>query len=432
MTSSTAGLSPSRQVLPNGLTLVMKETRKTPIVSINVAIRAGSLYDRDDAVGTAHLLAAVIDRGTASRSTDAIAEELDGRGVSLTTLVTRHVLTLTCTCLADDFELILLLLGDIIREPSVPEEELTRRKAEMLTAIRQDDDNPAVRATERLMAELYPAGHPYGRPPKGTAASVQRLTRQDVLQLHRERVAPHSVSLVVVGAVGEGAVTDIVSRAFGTWQAPAPLPVPVPAPPTPSSRRRVIVPMMNKAQADIAYGFCTITRADPAFPAYWLMNNILGQYALGGRLGDNIRERQGMAYYASSTLDAGLSAPGPLVIRAGVSPANVDRTLAAIDDELRRLRTDGVTPRELDESRRYLVGSMPLSFETNAGIAAFLQNAQTYDLGLDYDRRMPELLGAVTCDDVVRAAQMLDPDRATYVVAGPYRGDDRGSAAGER
>jgi zinc protease len=82
--------------------------------------------------------------------------------------------------------------------------------------------------------------------------------------------------------------------------------------------------MMNKPQADVAYGFVSIARADPSYYAYQLMNHILGQYALGGRLGDSIRERQGMAYYVSSALDASV-VEGPLFIRAGVNPANVDR-----------------------------------------------------------------------------------------------------------
>jgi zinc protease len=145
--------------------------------------------------------------------------------------------------------------------------------------------------------------------------------------------------------------------------------------------------MMNKAQADIAYGFTTITRADPDYYVFWLMNNALGQYAIGGRLGDSIRERQGMAYYVSSVLDANLAA-GPLVIRAGVSPANVDRATASIDEELTRLRREGLTEKELKESRQYMIGSMPRALETNAGIATFLQNAEFFGL-VDYDLRLP-------------------------------------------
>jgi zinc protease len=154
------------------------------------------------------------------------------------------------------------------------------------------------------------------------------------------------------------------------------------------------------------------------------LNNALGQYAMGGRLGDSIRERQGMAYYVSSSFDANVI-EGPLLIRAGVSPANVDRAIASIDAELIRLWTEGITENELTESRQYLIGSMPRALETNAGIANFLQTSEFFDLGLDYDIRLPFLLSAVTLDEVNAAARrLLDPDRASIVIAGPYQDQD--------
>jgi len=213
---------------------------------------------------------------------------------------------------------------------------------------------------------------------------------------------------------------DVTARVFGGWKNPAPAALAVPPVVAAAARQRVVIPMMNKAQADIAYGFTAISRKDPAYYAFWLMNVAFGQYAIGGRLGDSIRERQGMAYYVSSSLDANVAA-GPLSIRAGVSPANVDRAIASIDEEVTRLRRDGLTPKELDESRRYLIGSIPRSLETNAAIANFLQVEEFFGLGLDYDARLPDLLKAVTLDDANAAARrVLDPARATVVIAGPY------------
>jgi zinc protease len=198
--------------------------------------------------------------------------------------------------------------------------------------------------------------------------------------------------------------------------------VPIVLPPAPPSteRRQVVVPMMNKAQTEIAYGFTTIRRSDPQYYPFWLMNNVLGQYALGGRLGDNIRERQGMAYHVSSTFDPNILA-GPLVIRAGVSASNVNRAIASIDEEISALRKEGITAKELAESRQYMIGSMPRALETNGGIAQFLQTAEFFGVGLDYDVRLPGLLGSVTLEQIHAVAQRyLDPDKASVVVAGPY------------
>jgi zinc protease len=180
--------------------------------------------------------------------------------------------------------------------------------------------------------------------------------------------------------------------------------------------------MMNKSQTDIAYGFATITRQDASYHAYSLMNNILGQYSLGGRLGDSIRETQGMAYYVFSGLEANLM-PGPLVIRAGVSAANVQKAVASIDAELRKLMAEPPSAQEITESKQYLIGSMPRTLETNTGIATYLQTAEMFGLGLDYDLKMPALLQAVTVEQVHEVARRsLNPDRATVVVAGPYEG----------
>ena len=416
-----SGLSPTRAVLGDGAVVIAKETRTTPAVALSLAIRAGSVCDPTGAEGTTWLLSRVIDRGTARRTASDIAEDLDGRGVTLSVAVTRHLFSITCTCLSEDFEPVLALLGEIVMTPSLPPDEIQTRKGEVITAIRQDEDNPAVRASETLMERLYPDGHPYGRRTKGSVAIVERLTRDDLDALHAARFAPSELTVVVVGAVSAAAAQAAAERVFASWRAPRPSPLVLPVVAPRRMRERVVLPMMNKAQADIAYGFTGIRRRAPDYYACWLMNNAFGQYAIGGRLGDSIRERQGMAYYVSSSLDANV-VEGPLAIRAGVSPANVDRAIASIDEEIARLITDGLTDKELEESRRYLIGAMPRALETNAAIANFLQTAEFFDLGLDYDVRMPEYLRAVALDDVNAAARrLLDVNRATIVIAGPYQ-----------
>ncbi|PWT79451.1 MAG: hypothetical protein C5B57_13950 [Blastocatellia bacterium] len=270
------------------------------------------------------------------------------------------------------------------------------------------------------MGLLYPDGHAYGRPVKGSVDIVERLTRDHLVRLHAERFAPSELTAVIVGDVAVGRIMDSATRVFGDWRAPAPPSITLPRSIPVIRRCRLVIPMMNKVQVDVAYGFIAVARSDPAYYAFWLLNNVLGQYSMGGRLGDSIRERQGMAYYAFSNLDANV-VEGPLTVRAGISPANVDRAVSSIDEEVAKVAREGVTRKELRESQQYLVGSMPRALETNAGIANFLQNAEFFDLGLDYDVRLPDLLQKVALDDVHAAAKrILDPDRATVVIAGPY------------
>lgn len=428
-----AGLGPVRETLASGAVVIVQETSSTPAVAINATFQAGSLHDPDDLTGLAYLTSRVLDRGTARRPGRVIAEALDERGVSLRIGSTRHTMRLTCTCLAEDFGDVLAILMDIARRPSFPEEEIGKRRAEALTRLRQDEDNPAVRAAEQLSAMLYGEGHPYGRRGKGRADTLERIDRQSIVDFHARHVSPAALSLVIVGDVEAPAAIAAASRELDGWTGPSPGAIVVPPPAGASGRRVAIVDMPGKSQSDIAYGFTTISRFDPRYYAYWMMNNVLGQFGLGGRLADNIRERQGMAYYAYSTFDATVG-ESPLTVRAGVDPHNVERALAAIDAEVLALGARGPTAGEVEETRQFLVGSIPRMLETNYSIAGFLQTCERFGLGLDFDRRLPALLAAVTLEEIrAAAADVLHPERAAVSIAGPTESGAAGPApAGER
>ena len=424
------GLNPIRHVLDNGVTVIAKANHTTPAVSLLVGVRAGAYADAADREGTAALCARVLDRGTVTRPAGVIADDLDGRGASLSVIAGRHQMAISATCLSDDFAAVLTLTADIARHPAFADTEVNTRRADLITSIRQDEDNPAPMAVDAFAHALY-GTHPYARKVRGTVASVESIRREDLVRFYQKGFQPHAVTVVVVGDIAEDAAVAAIGKAFGDWTSGGDKPsglsgsgaAIVPDPVAPAERRLVTVPMMNKAQADIAYGFVGIRRSHPDYIAYSVMNNALGQYAIGGRLGDSIRERQGMAYYVFSSLDASLGA-GPFTIRAGVSADNVERAIASIDSELAAVLQSGFTAQEIDESKSYLVGSLPRQLETNAAIASFLLNADFFDLGLDYDVRLPGLVQAVTLDAANDAArQLLDPARATIAVAGPWNPD---------
>lgn len=416
-------LNPKRTVLDNGLTVIAKANHTTPAVSVLIGARAGAYSDPVDREGAAALCARVLDRGTVTRPAEVIADDLDGRGASLSVVTGRHQMALSATCLSDDFGAVLALAADIARHPAFPDGEVITRRADLITSIRQDEDNPAPMAVDAFAHALY-GSHPYGRKVRGSVTSVEGIRRQDLVRFYQKGFQPQAITVVVVGDVAEDAATAAIAKAFGDWigagDAGLPSAATVPDAVAPTERRLVTVPMMNKAQADLAYGFVGIRRSDPNYTAFSVMNNALGQYAIGGRLGDSIRERQGMAYYVFSSLEASLGA-GPFTIRAGVSADNVERAIASIDAELTSVVQSGFTAQEIDESKSYLIGSIPRQLETNAAIASFLLTTDFFGLGLDYDERVPGLVQAVTLEAANAAArQLLDPSRATIAVAGPW------------
>ena len=416
--TSVPGLSPVRVVLANGVRLLAQHNPTTPTVAINATFFTGSIYEPATLAGLAYIAALAIDRGTVSRPGNQLAERFDDLGVSVRAWTTPHTFTVSCVCLTGDFEEVLGLLTDVIQEPLFPDDEIEKRRVEAITSVKQDDDNPAALAYQLALELLYGADHPYGRPIKGTEQSLARILREDVLAYQREALTPAALSFVIAGDVEPVEATAAATRLLEDWRKPGPAPRSVP-PPAAFRRHVRFAAMPGKAQSDIVYAFNTIRRDDPRYYAYLVMNHILGQFGLGGRLADNIRERQGMAYYAYSSLEATVG-EGPLVIRAGVDPINVERAIAAIDHEVRSLALDGPTSQEFEDSRHALIGSVPRILETNDGITEFLQTAEQFDLGLDHDRRFRALLDAVTIDDVADAArEVLQADRAAVAVAGP-------------
>ena len=417
-------LNPKRVTLDNGVTVIAKSNHTTTAVSLVVGIRHGAYADPPDRDGTAALCARVLDRGTMKRSADAIADDLDGRGASLSVAAGRHQMAIAATCLSDDFASVLALAADVARHPRFADAEIETRRDNLITSIRQEEDNPASMAADAFAKALY-GTHPYARKVRGTVASLELIRRQDLVRFHQKGFEPSAITVVVVGDVEEDAAIAAITKQFGDWAAAAkpgsekPV-LKVADAVAPAQRNLVSVPMMNKAQADVVYGFVGIRRSDPDYTAYSVMNNALGQYAIGGRLGDSIRERQGMAYYVMSALDASFG-PGPFSIRAGVSAANVEKTIASIDEELKAIISAGFTPKEIEESKSYMIGAIPRQLETNAAIASFLLTVDTFNLGLDYDERLPGLIGAITKESADAAARkLLDPSRATIAVAGPW------------
>lgn len=399
--------------------IVARRNPMTPAVTFVLAFDAGSAFDPPAHPGLAAFTARTIDRGTADRTADDLAEEIESRGASVEVTSNRQSLTVTCTCLTDDFDAMLALVAGMVRAPAFPPDQIELRRHETLTRLAQDAENTGARATADFFERLYGAGHPYAHPPRGTTASVEALTRADLERFHRARVRPSLLTAAVVGDVEERRACEAVERVLGGWQDPQPAAdstLPAPVPPGTRDLRRITV--AGKSQADIAYGFLGPGRLDPRYYAFWVMNTVLGQYGMGGRLGENIRERQGMAYYAYSSFDAH-HIPGPLLVRAGVDPVNVDRTLAAIDSEIARIASEGITAAERADAIRFLSGSIPRLLETNAGIAQFLITVEQFGLGDRYDTRLPGLLSAVTLEDASAAAASLDPARAIVAVAGP-------------
>lgn len=312
------------------------------------------------------------------------------------------------------------LAAEIITQPTFPDEELEKVRQQTLTGIRESESDTRSVASRALNELIYPESHPLHIRTSGTIESVSSFTSDDLIAYHQRTFGTNVMTVSLAGGVSD--LDDLVrriERAFAGWQPQVPAPLdPFTTEPADSERRDVrLVP--GKSQADIAIGYLTIPRSHPEYYALNVANLILGQLGLMGRLGANVRDRQGLAYYAYSSIGSG-RATSVWHANAGVDPGNIDRAIDGIREELERLRADGVTESELADAKSYLTGSTPLAIESLGGVVGLLQSIEEHQLGLDYLERYPGIINALTQDQLLAAArEHLDPNRLAIGIARP-------------
>jgi zinc protease len=409
----------TRLVLPNGLTLLIRSNFNSPSVSLSGYIPAGSLFDSDEKLGLADFTTSALMRGTETRSFEEVYDALEAVGATLGFSAGTHNAGFSGRALVEDLPLLLDLLAETLRRPIFPVDEIERLRTQLLTglAIRAQDTGDLASLTfDRLIF----GEHPYARPDDGYPETIRAITREDLAAFHGRCFGPNGLTIALVGAVEPEFVIEQVSRVLGDWQNPQqpPLPVlPEVRPLTETVRKHM--PLSGKSQSDLMLGVLGLTRSAPDYYAASLGNSILGQFGMMGRIGEVVREQAGLAYYASSSLSAGVG-PGTWEVSAGVNPTNVEKALDLILAELRRFTADGVLPEELADSQANFVGRLPLTMESNAGVAGSLLNIERHGLGLDYYRHYETLVRAVTAEQVVETARKyLDPERMAIATSGP-------------
>lgn len=409
----------TRTRLSNGITVLTRANFNSPSVVVSGYIQCGGLFESDEKLGLADFTAAALMRGTEARTFQDIYDALESVGANLSFEGSTHTTGFGGKALVEDLDLLLGLLADGLRRPVFPDSQVERLRAQILTrlAIRAQDTGEMA---SLIFDSIVYANHPYSRPEEGHPETVQMITRQNLVDFHQIQYGPAGMVIAVVGAIDPQQAVEKVAEVLGDWQnvqQPKPLPLP---PLTPLSETRTErLSISGKYQADILVGRAGPVRRSPEYLSAVLGNSVLGQFGMMGRIGDVVREKAGLAYYAHSSLNGGLG-PGPWTVSAGVDPVNIEKAIDLIRSEVRRFVSEPVAVEELADSQANFIGRLPLTLESNGGVAGALLNLERYDLGLDYYRRYPDLVRAVTVEQVLETArQYLDPDRLAIGIAGP-------------
>jgi zinc protease len=413
-------LSIDRRQLPNGLVLLGHANPASAAVVFRLMIRTGAVHDQPDRAGTARITGSMLQRGTARHTFEQLNQLTDNEGVSISADVGRQTTEVTVKCLAEDLDLGISVLTEVVREPTFPAEQLEKVRGELMTGL-QEAEQDTRSVAERTFRELaYPAGHPFSRRVSGYLETVPGIGLSDLTSHHQRTFRPDSTVVAVAGGVEIDDAFERLTRAFGDWTASGPAPgIDVPPVPPLDTARTKTVELTGKSQADVVIGFPSIERNNPDYYALDVANLILGRLGLNGRIGANVREKQGLAYYSYSDLEGGLG-PGAWAARAGINPANVERAIDAILTEVRAVRESPVTDREIADAQSYLTGILPLALESNDGVARTMLSIELYDLGLDYLARYPDIIRGLTKDDLQKAAQKyLSAEHYALVIVRP-------------
>ncbi len=403
-----------RILLQNGMVLMLSEKHAIPMVTVNLAVKAGSMAEPADKPGLASITASLLMQGTAKRTASQINREIDFVGGSLSVSGGDDFASASLRVLKKDLRTGLDLLSDVLLNPAFDQKEIDRKVKENLAEIQRQKEEPGIIAGQAFQKAVF-GSHPYGRTNDETAVYYQKLIRKDIVGFFEAQYAPNTAIISVVGDVSEREIAQLLNEYFSTWKKHEPARNPAPAPPVLNS---TTVQTIGKdiTQANIAMGHMGISRENPDYYSVLVMNYILGGGGFSARLMDNIRDNKGLAYDVHSGFSARKD-PGAFTVSIQTKNESANDVIAETLSEIRRMQQELVSEKELADAKAYLTGSFPLKMDTYAKIAGILTAVEIYNLGLDYPQKYPRLINAITREDIQRVAKKyLRPDAMMIVV----------------
>lgn len=413
----------NRHQLPNGATLLMLENRATPTVSLRGSLRAGSYFEPNDKPGLAQITAEMLSRGTQRRSKLEIAEDLESVGADIDFSTDPFAVNISARSLAQDLPLVIRTMAEQLREPGFPADELEKLKQQIIAAIQEQQANTRYRGYERFTSLIFDETNPYFVPPgERLIQSVNSITVKDVREFYSKRFGGSMLVLTVVGDINTSELQGLFTEAFADFTGTESSDLDITDPEQQTAPLREVVLLKDKANVDILLGSAApLRRSSEDYYAAILANSALGQSTLSSRLGLQVRDKEGLTYGINSSFRAPSLAAGPWYIGVSVNPQNVERAIESATGVMRDYVLKGIDPEELADQQSAAIGSFKVGLATNHGLARAIWNAEFYNLGVDYIDRYPQIIQAVTIEEVNAAIRKyFRPDQMTIVIAGDY------------
>ncbi len=388
---------------PGGIEAWLVEEHSVPLFALRFSFDGGNAQDPAKKEGLANFLTAMMDEGAGDLNAQQFQEAMEEIAMRMGFEDSRDSLYVSLETLTVNRDKAVDLLRLALTKPRFDADAVERVKAQLQASLAFAAKSPDQVAAKEFASLMFP-NHPYGRSSNGTTESVASITGADLEAYRKRNFARNNLKVVAVGDVDAKTLGAILDRVFGELPAKADLvAVPKIAPPT-GGVQKVIE--MDVPQSVASFGVNGIDRKDPDFIPAFVLNQILGGGGFASRLMEEVREKRGLAYSISSSIQPYDAAA---IFAGGVATKNeqMAQSLDIIRAELKRMADEGVTAKELEGAKSNLTGSFALRFDTNAKIANQLLYFLGEELGIDYvDRRNAEV-DAVTLDDIKRVAKRL-------------------------
>jgi zinc protease len=402
--------------LRNGLAVILAESHKLPLVSVDMVVKTGGGANPKDRPGLASLTANLLDEGTTKRSATDIANQIAQLGATLVTYASWDASAVSLATLAENLDRAAPVWADVLLHPNFSQTELERVVDNVIAALAKRKDSPPIVARHVYSRALWGDGHPFAWPNLGTESSLKKTTRADVKRFYDTYFAPNNAVLVVSGDITEKELRAKLEPLLAAWR-PRKVPtVKVPKVEAPAKPRIVIVDKPGAPQSSLRIGLPAIQRKNPDYYRALVTNNILG--GTFKRLTMNLRETKGWTYGVSSQFDARRT-PGPWTVAGEFVAAHTADAVAEIEKEIQKLRTDPVSDQELADTKDEIAGAFPARFATAEQLASQMAALAVYGLpGNELDSFVTKIRG-VSKEDVRKTAQKyLRPEHLLIVVVG--------------
>ncbi len=421
MRTLAGSLRIERLEFDNGLVVLVNPRPDSELIVITGSSLAGAVFDPKSKPGLSQFTSGMMMRGTKKRRHMEIVDETESLGAGIRFHADDDLAWSTSRCTPATLDKTVELLFDCMMNPTFPEAEIEKVRGLMLTSIKEREDSTQAVAQRLAREMLFPEGNPYHSDPGGYEETVNAITRDDVARFWERQYGPESTILAFSGRVTTDEVKRRIEHYCKDWDARYPRPdVPTVEVPRPTKPACKVLPMMHKSQVDIVMMCQTVPRSHPDHYPLASATVILGKLGLMGRLGKTIRDRQGLAYYATCSYSPRITG-GYWTAFAGVDPANVDRAVESMKQEMQKISRELVSKNEHRDSATHQVGSLALKLETAQAAAAFMHSIEIYGLGLDFVDRYEEIVNSVSREDIRRVCQAyLRPEEACTAVVGPY------------